>query len=647
MKKSLFLFISLFIAVSAFGKEYNQAYEEKLIQDVRAIYTQEAVKTPDNPTGHPVCATSIILQAKYDFPHLSPETQKVLSSLLSRPPDTLLEYTYDSPGGYFKIHFTKDGVNAVYQPNVDNNGNGVPDYVDSCADILDYAWAKEVDTMGYIPPPSDGWYPFYWDNGGDGKYDVYLLNLGTSYLGATYPETTEIAGRWEWTSFLELDNDYLGYVPPIHGQYEWLKVTAAHEFFHAIHFGYDAFEGELVGDTLKPYWMEMTATWMEDQVFDEINDYIYYLRSFLSKPWLSLRNFDGLHPYGACLWPIFLGERFQNIDIIREIWTVCNQTKGDNVLSATDQILRDLYNSSLSDAFQEFSVWNYFTADRANPEIFGFYSEGNLFYDTQGAVKAMETDIHNTYPVTDSSTSQLPENLGANYIVFQPIIDSLGGLRIFFDGDVRLSWEVSLIGNKCIDFPPDTSGFVPDTGNGSNKCGFPPELSDLQLNPLQQKGMGQIFDWTRFIEIAMVIARGDTNSSISSNFRYIYSAEFDDSLTAGWIPPTADRIYQNFPNPFVLREDNSTTKFPLSLKSPSDVKLYIFTTSGELVWEYTWINRCAGEYDINQFPDPEYLPFQWNGKNKKGEYVASGIYIYQIVTENTSEVKKMVVVNER
>lgn len=624
MKRLIFLVVSLLIAVSALGKEYNQAYEEKLIQDVKGIYTREAVQTPDNPTGHPVCGTSIILQARYDLPNLSPETQRALYPFLSRPSfGTRPEYTHDSPRGYFKIHFTDEGDSAVYQPSVDNNGNGVPDFVDNCADILDHVWAKEVDTMGYTPPPSDDWYVINdWNNGGDGKYDVYLVNLGTSYLGATYPETTQTAGGWEWTSFLVLDNNYTGY-PPYHEQYEWLKVTAAHEFFHTIHLGYDAFEGEEAGGTLKPYWMEMTATWMEDQVFDEINDYIYYLPYFFNYPWLSLRNFDGLHPYGACIWPIFLGERFQNIDIIREIWTVCKQDKGDNVLSATDQILGDLYNSSLSDAFQEFSVWNYFTGDRANPTFYGFYSEGNLFEVSGTPVKVRETAVHTLYPVLDT-VYQSPENLGANYITFIPTTGSEGGLDIsFYGGAGAAEWVVSNI----------------------NYAGaYQSPVIDSMFLDSMNRGAVEVCDWKYFPEISFVVARGDT---VSSKLDYIYEAEYDTSLYGCLVFPQADKVKQNFPNPFVIKDDNSTTKFPVSLASYGQVKLFIFSVSGELIWDNTWVNVPVGDYDKEYFADHGFFPFEWNGKNKNGEYVASGIYIYQVVTGNTSEVKKMVVVNER
>jgi hypothetical protein len=136
MKKVLLSLTCLFMTVSAYGKEYTQAYEDKLIQDVKGIYTQEAIKTPDNPTGHPVDATPIILQARHDFPFLSVEAKKALYPLFTRPsfaPDS--EYT--SSSDHFKFHFAKTGTNAVFQPTVDNNGNGVPDYVDECASVVE------------------------------------------------------------------------------------------------------------------------------------------------------------------------------------------------------------------------------------------------------------------------------------------------------------------------------------------------------------------------------------------------------------------------------------------------------------------------------------------------------------------------------
>jgi len=217
----------------------------------------------------------------------------------------------------------------------------------------------------------------------------------------------------------------------------------------------------------------------------------------------------------------------------------------------------------------------------------------------------------------------LPEDLGTTYITFKPIVDSLGGLRIYFKGTAgSAGWNASLIDFRSGDQP----------------------FEDTTIDLTPDSGMGLVFDWGRFSEISMVIARGDTISS--RNFNYSYTAQFDTSLFRGFIPPSADKIYQNFPNPFVIINASSTTKFPMLLKNLTDVKLFIFTTSGELVWKHLWQNKI-GDYTTALFSDPEFIPFKWNGRNLSGEYVASGIYLYRIVTNGTSTTKKLVVVNER
>ena len=48
-----------------------------------------------------------------------------------------------------------------------------------------------------------------------------------------------------------------------------LRVTAAHEFFHAIQFAYDVKEDL--------WFMEGSATWVEDEVYDSINDNYQFL----------------------------------------------------------------------------------------------------------------------------------------------------------------------------------------------------------------------------------------------------------------------------------------------------------------------------------------------------------------------------------
>ncbi|MGB2698153.1 MAG: MXAN_6640 family putative metalloprotease, partial [Candidatus Zixiibacteriota bacterium] len=320
------------------------SYEQSLIQSVEHAFSKEKEIISTDTLRHPVCATPLMMEIMLNWDKISSEAQKILNPYTERPdfsPHT--EYTFDSPSGHFKIHYTITGEAAVYRSDIDENQDGIPDYVNQCAVILDHVWSKEIDSLGYDTPPSDAVHPPEMDNGGDGKYDVYLDNLHPDFFGASYPEYQVKPGIPIYTSYLMLRNDYSFWVeehPLYKNVYEPMKVTAAHEFFHAIHFGYDATEVEVDPDSFyKPYWMEISAVWMEDMVYDNINDYLGYLPHFYQEPWLSLRTFRSpvdYHPYASCVWAFFLQEKFGR-DVIKKIWEKCAQVPGDNALQATDE----------------------------------------------------------------------------------------------------------------------------------------------------------------------------------------------------------------------------------------------------------------------------------------------------------------------
>ncbi len=52
-----------------------------------------------------------------------------------RPVYTSTEYTYDTPDGHFKIHYTLSGTDAV-PPDDTSPQNGIPDYVDAVAGAM-------------------------------------------------------------------------------------------------------------------------------------------------------------------------------------------------------------------------------------------------------------------------------------------------------------------------------------------------------------------------------------------------------------------------------------------------------------------------------------------------------------------------------
>lgn len=170
--------------------------------------------------------------------------------------------TLDTP--HFRVHFTLSGADAVSP--IDADGNGYPDYVDEVARTLEEVRRIQVVDFGWTAPPSDG------EWGGDSRYDVYLHHIedALGYVDAGAPETIvgdnpnspDVVETRAGFSVMGLDNDYA----EVEGDpLATMRATAAHEYHHAIQAGYDAQE------PMDWLW-EATATWMQDEVYDDNNE---------------------------------------------------------------------------------------------------------------------------------------------------------------------------------------------------------------------------------------------------------------------------------------------------------------------------------------------------------------------------------------
>jgi hypothetical protein len=93
-------------------------------------------------------------------------------------------------------------------------------------------------------------------------------------------------------------------------------------------------------------------------------------------------------------------------------------------------------------------------------------------------------------------------------------------------------------------------------------------------------------------------------------------------------------LLQNFPNPF-----NPETWLPYQLSKEADVTIHIYDVKGSLVSTLMLGPKSSGFYLTRD------KAAHWDGRNKLGEKVASGIYFYQLRTKSfTSPLKKMLIV---
>ncbi|MDX6588638.1 MAG: hypothetical protein QOI31_3111 [Solirubrobacterales bacterium] len=264
------------------------------------------------------------------------------------------------------VHWVETTADAP--PLTDVDTNDIPDQVDETLDVLDQVWQTEVVEMGFRAPlpdsgPADG-------QGPDDGTDVYLADVGASgFFGycAADPGSDELVRA---PAYCVLDDDYDEDQFPAPGPSgdDALDIALAHEFFHAIQFAYEFSDAD-------QYLKEGSATWIEDQVFDDVNAHYSYLpESPLLQPEISLAAYDAPNDandveYGAWIFWQFLSEHFGGPEVVREVWEA-TAPKGNKDLSAASALAKIVKNldpgpcliqcspANFDRVFSEFAMWN-------------------------------------------------------------------------------------------------------------------------------------------------------------------------------------------------------------------------------------------------------------------------------------------------
>jgi hypothetical protein len=597
---------ALFILIlfSAAHADQQQTQTVEYIQNWVAQIKGETPSPITEPGAPPIkCGTPAFLAASYyNRLYASPE----LAALLIRPslPDTF-------GTEHFIIHYTTVGPDSVYHPHIDSLP-GIPKYVSDVAGIFEHVWRFEIDTLGYRMPPAD------FGVGGDDRYDVYLENLGPGVYGYTTSDSIFFRnGVYVATSYIEIENDFYGFPRYETNPLLAAKITAAHEFFHAVQVSYDAEEFEDIG---KPWWEEASSTWMENVVYPEIKDYLQYLFSFFQYPWVGLGSFINsypliFHPYASCIWPIYMTKRFNDLDLMRQIWTICGQVPGYNTFPATNTVLND-HGSNLAGAFLEFETWNFQTGPILADTVH-YYTDGRLYpaADTTLFIADLASG-----PYSIPTTTHSPQQFATNYIVIDSTHVS-GGIIADFDGQ---------------DLPPGQGWHVAILGYRTNDSRW----VDIQVDPSSGNGAGAWPDWNIYRAVVLIPTVSGLTPN-SSAFYYTGTLTYDPTLVVEG--PSGFGISLAYPSPFNIADDNLLTiSYSLNdFYSKSDMGLFIYDASGGLV------RKIPGEYFLFTDPGLYHNGIQWDGKNSKGEYVSSGIYIILLRAGSNTSTDKIAVVNTR
>ncbi|MGZ4445484.1 MAG: MXAN_6640 family putative metalloprotease [Nocardioides sp.] len=284
-------------------------------QATRALATARSVMAGTASPGKEARGTLALRDLYAALPHLDATQRKQAHGILARPTDGSNDpygdgYTVASKRrcqGNFCIHWVPTTSDAP--PSTA--------WVTKTLATMNKVWHHHVVTMGYRKPLPD------LNRGGNSKIDVYLKDVGAKGLyGYCAPERPKAGTRkFLATGYCVLDNDFAESqfgAKPVNS----LKVTAAHEFFHAIQFAYDYAEDS--------WFMEATATWMEERYADDVNDNRQYLPySQVKRPGsqLDFFNSNGFNQYGNWTFFEYLSSHYGN-KVVRSIWDKAGAFKG-------------------------------------------------------------------------------------------------------------------------------------------------------------------------------------------------------------------------------------------------------------------------------------------------------------------------------
>lgn len=565
MKFLVFIIICLF-AIEIFPQELSKEQLDSLYNlftYTRGVNPSETIKLRIESNPEIIkCGLGLVNSIKQNLKYFSPEQQAVLSKLLVKP---TAQKSVVSPNGFFRVHYDTSGYNAIgYDLNL-------------FLQALDSVYNFEVTYLGYPPPPSDG------IEGGDSKYDFYIENLGNLY---GYTTSSNKVGTSQWTSFINIDNDFGSnfYTQGI----DAARVTAAHEFHHAIQMGnYAPIDDANAFRESDRYFCELTSTAFEEFVFDDVNDYYAYMPTYFNYPDNSLVTYVG---YDVAIWNIYLQRRF-GFDLLKNQWELIPTSQAIKAIALS---LNNI-GTTLGNEQNRFGIWSYFTNSR------NYFP--NLYFEEASSYPLLKTTaIVNFNSLVQTYNMSL--NPCANYFLK---INILPTSDEFVTIVTNSEWQKAIdSASQFLDF---SFTIYRDTTSGM-------ELISDKYSVTLNHG-GDTF-WN--------------NSGIMNN-----SVVYGDS---NYIIPSIDGDTYAFPTPFNL-SSSPYLKIDFSFDKliESDVDLNIYSSGLELV------------YSGKKFLEAIYIKdskwyFRIGLNNSEINNFPSGVYIYAIKSGKEIWKGKLVIFND-
>jgi len=518
------------------------------------------------------CATGIMVEAAEALPTLDPATREALKGLLARPGTQTYIDTQ-----HFRVHYNTSGTAMIYGwPNTT--------YRDSVMTACERSWNFYHVQNEWQVPPTDGT-----AGGGSNLIDCYVIDVGSGIYGYTEAESNVPSTPWplDRTAFFCVDHAYDGF--GYSDRTKPMQVTVAHEYHHVVQMGYTISNG---------WFMENTATFMEDEVFDSINDNYGYLSYYTSSPFKKLATSNGGREYACFIWPTMISEKYYH-DVVQQVYYCTGP--GTNIYTCFDNVFGASLGTDFRSVLAEWGVWNFYTWTR---------DDGNHYIEGAGYHSYLAQDkMFTTYPVVDqhptTNPDRRPEATGQSVMRFNRQSGSTDNVL-----------TISVNGPNC-------TGQVCVIAKRTGETTFYEHYMNLDANG---DGTVDVPNWDD-MEYAYMLTFM-TRECGNGVFDYVINAETSQagSVSHPALYTRTIRLDQNSPNPF-----GPETRIGYRLESEGSVRLGVYDASGREVRALIAARQPAGEYSV-----------RWDGRDAAGHEAVPGVYFYRLQAGDQSEVRKMI-----
>jgi hypothetical protein len=585
MKKNIFLIDTIavvcFNVAVVYGQTTQTLRSEGQAVEIRQILQQYEMARRGELEQPIKCGFQAIalLQAN---PSLAAQFPALAKAILQRP---TLPFSYTTPSGRFKFHYTLTGADAVnptstIQPNV-------PDYVYEAGLAAERAYHVLVDSLGFSP---------HADDNVDGPALDFYFQDDQSY-GATFPEFA--SGQNHGPAYITIENDFKGFFTT---GLNALRVTVAHEYFHAVQLNVRNINGD-------SFFFEMSSTWFEDVAYDYVNDYIAYVMNRRSTPFgffqtfgLPLNTANGWHEYGSCIWLHYLVKklgparfRFRN-NVVYDFW---QRSTLEPALPGMKTVLESSgYALPFSEALREFGEWCFFTGARA--DTVKYFEEAK------------------TYPQIDFGTQAdgRPKAFRVNQDTV--ITASLPAMAIHVYRAARLGQDVRFFLQPAVS-NSDAAFWKITTISGDRTQGYSKQSGTGFASLEVQAPAGE--DTVVF----MIAFANPSPAAQTTNYQLQISRLGQQELVNVLETP--------YPNPFRYNEGRPLV-VPFRIRERAQVEAVLLREDGQLIWKMNMGTLPAGLQRVI-----------WNGLDQSGERVGSGVYFLRLLVEGFHATTKFVVIN--